>query len=140
VGEALAASPRFEVSPDASLSLEVSEGSEKLSVCLLGARGDRYGCAEAWLDLEVERAQRELRRQALKGRPHRVEREASEGQGAQEEEIGDDLEQSAVARVVDRVHTTLLAPKVELTQKELDTLDGNIRQLSGEDALETLFP
>ena len=140
VGEAFAASPRFEVSPNASLSLEVSEGSEKLSVCLLGARGDRYGCAEAWLDLEVERAQRELRRQALKGRPHRVEREKGEAQDEQEAKGADDLEQSPVARVVDRVHATLLAPKVELTQKELDTLDGNIRQLSGEDALESLFP
>ena len=73
----------------------------------------------------------------------RLERAAlQEGaEGAQEQgEQGEQMEQSPVVRVVKRVHTRLLSPKVELTQKELDTLDGNIRQLSGEDAIEALFP
>lgn len=138
VGEALARSPRFEETRQASLTLEVSEGPAQLKVCLIGRNAARYGCVESWIDPEVERAQQELKRQSMKGRAHRIEREDQEGAGA-EGRAKEPLE-GPVARVVDRVHTLLLAPKVELTQKELDSLDGNIRQLNAEDAIEALFP
>ena len=55
---------------------------------------------------------------------------------SEEEEV---MEPDPVLRVVDLAHQRLLSPKVELTQRELDTLDGNIRQVSGEEALEGVF-
>ena len=138
VGQALARSPRFELDERATLTLEVSESAEQLKVCLIGRSSARYGCVESWIDPEVERAKRALKRQASRGRAHRIER-TPEGEGAQDDGREEPLE-GPVERVVDRVHALLLAPKVELTQKELDSLDGNIRQLSAEDAIEALFP
>lgn len=138
VGEALARSPRFESEEQATLTLQVTESKDQLKVCLMGRNATRYGCVESWIDPEVERTQQELKRQALKGRAHRLERQKEDGDTETKEALIQ-LD-GPVERIVDRVHTLLLAPKVELTQKELDSLDGNIRQLNAEDALEAIFP
>lgn len=138
-------SPRFLISEDARLTLQVTEGPEKLQVCLIGARGNRYRCAETFINLKRERASLQAKRQAMKGAPHDIERPKTQEGSEGEEEVSNDadkwsvpLEPDPALRVVDRAHQELFSPLVELTQKEMDTLDGNIRQLKAEDALEML--
>ena len=50
------------------------------------------------------------------------------------------IEPNPVFRLIDRLHATLFSPRIELSQRELDTLDGNTRQISAEDALRLLNP
>jgi hypothetical protein len=144
---ALARSPRFALSDGAPLTLEVVEEgageSARLQVCLFGRGQLRYACAETLVSTAAELERRE-RRRGGKGEAHRVaqdrERAPEEGEvqvSRREEEVV--MEPDPVLRVVDLAHQRLLSPKVELTQRELDTLDGNIRQVSGEEALEGVF-
>jgi len=139
LAEALARSPRFEVSEEATLRLEVSEVQGKLKLCMMGRNAARYGCVETWIDPEREREAQELKRQALRGRAHRIERDQPKEETGETEDQEAPALEGPVARLLKRAHTSLLSPKVELTQKELDSLDGNIRQLEAEDALEVLF-
>ena len=125
---------------------------QAIKLCLIGARGNRYRCAETLIDLKSERALLQRRRQGQKGQPHDIQHARSqvqEGDKDQRAETDDEtsgdewstpLEPNAALRLVDRAHQELFAPLVELTQKEMDTLDGNIRQLKAEDALDMLSP
>ena len=143
-------SPRFMVSDSASLTLQITEDDQRLQLCLIGAQGNRYRCAETLIDLKAERALLQRRRQGHKGQPHDIQRaRAQVKEGDSEAETEDappknewslPLEPNASLRLVDRAHQELFSPLVELTQKEMDTLDGNIRQLKAEDALEALSP
>ena len=51
----------------------------------------------------------------------------------------EELEKDPLHRLVDRIHFIFFSPKVELSQAELDTLDGNTHQLNADDATEVLF-
>jgi hypothetical protein len=145
-------SPRFIIDESASLSLQIIEGDQVIKLCLIGARGNRYRCAETLTDLKKERALLQRRRQGQKGQPHDIQHARSQVKGGDKDQRADTddktsrdewstpLEPNAALRLVDRAHQELFAPLVELTQKEMDTLDGNIRQLKAEDALDMLSP
>ena len=143
VGAHLRKSPRFLISDQAGLTLQVTERKESLQICLMGSRGNRYRCSETLIDLKREQEAQRARRQAVRGTPHDIQRTRDDDDESPKEERADDewsvpLEPNAALRVVDRAHQELFAPLVELSQKEMDTLDGNIRQLKAEDALDML--
>jgi hypothetical protein len=144
---ALSRSPRLSVRSDAKLTFEVSQTETLLKICLFGPSGYRYGCVQTLLDYDRELELRELKRRSLKGNAHVIERtkektvnQAGEQvETTEEEEAREALELDPALRVVDYAHAQLFSPKVELSQKELDTLDGNILQITAEDALESLY-
>ena len=146
VVEAIAQSPRFIFDDTAELTLQVIEDARTLEICLVNQRGNRYRCAETLIDTEAEREKVKHKRRALQGRPQDLERakdsdeEQAETQKAhQRDQWRRPLEVNPVYRVIDRAHRELFSPQVELTQREMDTLDGNIRQLKAEDAVESLY-
>ena len=144
---ALSRSPRLSVRSDAKLTFEVSQTETLLKICLFGPTGYRYGCVQTLLDYDKEVELRELKRRSLKGNAHVIERTKVKtvnqaGEQVETTEEADDreaLELDPALRVVDYAHAQLFSPKVELSQKELDTLDGNILQITAEDALESLY-
>ena len=143
--EALERSPRFSLDENAALSLQVIEDAQRIKICLLGRQGNRYRCAETFTDFEVEKKALKQKRRQMRGQAHAIQKtkESSEGEnnnGHQEDPWALALEKNPVWRIVDRAHQELFSPQVELTQKEMDTLDGNIRQLKASDAVESLFP
>ena len=144
VVEAIGRSSRFLIDDDSALSLQVIESSDRLELCLLNQRGSRYRCAETLIDTEAEREALKSRRLRARGQAHDLERVAD--QGDDEDAMRDrrdqwrrPLETDPALRLMDRAHRELFSPQVELTQKEMDTLDGNIRQLKAEDAIESLY-
>jgi hypothetical protein len=153
VVEALQRSPRFVMIDDAQLGLQVIEGNEQIELCLLDRRGSRYRCAKTLINYQAEVQALKDKRRRLRGEPHDVQRERTDDDADAKNKEADEtnrakqranqwklpLERDAALRLVDRAHQELFSPKVELTQKEMDTLDGNIRQLKAEDAVETLF-
>ena len=82
----------------------------------------------------------------MRGQAHAIQKTTDESDAKSDEQNESDdpwalkLEKNPVWRIVDRAHQELFSPQVELTQKEMDTLDGNIRQLKARDAVESLFP
>ena len=146
VADALKRSPRFVIDAEASLSLRVDETADQLKLCLIGARGDRYRCVSTWVDLERELKELRARRQRKRGSAHDIQRtHKADGAASDEDsspdagELSEAVEPDPALRLVDRAHRELFSPLVELSQKEMDTLDGNIQQISAEDALNSLF-
>ena len=81
----------------------------------------------------------------MRGQAHVIQKNKEDSEGDKTKNYQEDpwalaLEKNPVWRIVDRAHQELFSPQVELTQKEMDTLDGNIRQLKASDAVESLFP
>ncbi|MAD61833.1 MAG: hypothetical protein CMH49_10045 [Myxococcales bacterium] len=143
--EALERSPRFSLDENAALSLQVIEDAQRIKICLLGRQGNRYRCAETFTDFEVEKKALKQKRRQMRGQAHAIQKTKESSEGENSKDLQEDpwalvLEKNPVWRIVDRAHQELFSPQVELTQKEMDTLDGNIRQLKASDAVESLFP
>ena len=142
--QALEKSPRFILDDNADLSLQVSSDKAQIKICLVGRQGNRYRCAQTLIDFEQEKEALKQRRRQLKGQAHAIQKvkdtDEEQNKSQQEDPWVLALEKNPVWRVVDRAHQELFSPQVELTQKEMDTLDGNIRQLKASDAVESLFP
>lgn len=145
--ERFAQSPRFTLAEGQNaLSLQVEQTADRLEVCLAGLRGNRYRCAETLIDLEAELEQLRQKRSRSRGSAIDVEHARATGKtdgeptNQQEEQAKDSprLDLNPALRLIDRAHQELFSPQVELTQREMDTLDGNIRQLKAEDALDAL--
>jgi hypothetical protein len=147
VAEALARSPRVRLKENAKLSFEISQSKSSLSLCLMGAKNYRYACVQTLLNYEEEVKRLENRRKKLQGKAHAIEKvyviedDQKKELKPKEKEIEDRLvlEKDPAFRLIDLAHAEIFAPKIELTQKELDTLDGNIQQMSASDAVETLY-
>ena len=145
VTAAIDQSPRFLVRDGSALTLQVIESPERLELCLINQRGSRYRCAETLIDTQAEMEAIKQRRTRSRGHAHDLERTPKDSD--QEKEDSEEhketwrrpLEQNPALRLIDRAHQELFSPQVELTQKEMDTLDGNIRQLKAEDAIESLY-
>ena len=131
-------SPRFTLQRDGTgLILSITETANDLQLCLQGPRGNRYRCVDTSLDLAVELERRKQKRRAKRGQPIDVDKQ-SDPSTEKEEKEEVQLDPDAALRLIDRVHQELFSPQVELTQREMDTLDGNIRQLKADDALDAL--
>ena len=131
--DALDASPRFKIDSKSKLKLIFSQTATQLQACLTNNTGYRYGCVSEYLDLEDAKKQREQKKQQKQ--KHRAQ-EVEESSDPKEEE---ELDPNPLHRLVDRMHLIFFSPKVELSQAELDTLDGNTHQLNADDAVEVLF-
>ena len=139
--DALGRSPRFELRTDAQLKMKIMESDQKLQICMFGPQGYRYGCAETFIDLAREKAQQEkkMHHGTNKKRNNSANQDPQSSDLSSIEE-SQAIEPNPVFRLIDRLHATLFSPRIELSQRELDTLDGNTRQISAEDALRLLNP
>lgn len=102
-------SPRFELD-DAGLRLRVVEQSEGISMCLNSRGGQQYTCYQSWEKLEDTLT---------------------------EEIPTDDADRRAwmIGRFLDRA----FSPKVELTQSDINTLDGRTGRINADDAIKGIL-
>lgn len=107
----LANSPRLTVvGASAPFTVDIT-GDETLTVCLRNAAGQRYACT--------------------------TEGENESGAtAAPTEELDAD---QTLAAMADRFHSVVLAPRVDLTQKDINSLEGSPSRVSAERALEGLL-
>lgn len=101
VASALRRSPRFEVTANAPLTIDVDVRAAGGRVCLLGGAERVFGCGEA---------------------------------GVSQDE---DTVEVVAQRIVDAFHTDVFAPRVDMSQAQINSLDGS--GTSTRNPLETLF-
>lgn len=89
VRSALARSPRFE-EDESDLAIAATAEGSAMQICLQGARGESFGCAE-----ETRRA--------------------------------NERERAFVQRALDAFHRTAFAPRVDMSQADISSLDGSPR-------------
>ncbi|PJB44801.1 MAG: hypothetical protein CO108_08235 [Deltaproteobacteria bacterium CG_4_9_14_3_um_filter_63_12] len=108
----LLSSPRLRIE-DGGFTVNVNGHDDKVSTCLLSAKGFNYGCSE-WSREAIDKAAAD----------------------DDEDELDDD---ERWARGADAFHDTVFAPKVELTQADINTLDGRPSRVGAEEAVDKLL-
>lgn len=135
--KAIRSSPRFEVNPRSKLKITFTQTPTQLKACLTNNTGYRYSCVSEWIDYKIAQEKREQKRRIKKRQDQKQQAQDIEDPSQSKDQ--EELDKDPLNRLVDRLHFIFFSPKVELSQAELDTLDGNTHQLNADDAAEVLF-
>ncbi len=150
VYERLLNSPRFDVSSQAQqkVKVEIHVDEVDIKICMFGLGNQQYGCAITKIDPKFEEEEQEKKRKAKQEKlkkkiEKQMDKQEKEEDGPKEQvdfvfenEKTEEIEKDPIFRAIKRFHTKVFTPKVELSQKEMNTLDGNISQQSAEEALD----
>jgi hypothetical protein len=149
-------SPRFDVNGSAQqrVKVQINASESDIQICMLGLGNQQYGCATTQIDPKFEEEEQEKKRKAKQEKRTKAIKKQLDQQAkdegissanqseteqvdfAFENEKAEAINPDPIFRAIKRFHTKIFTPKVELSQKEMNTLDGNISQQSAEEALD----
>jgi hypothetical protein len=140
-------SPRFDLDAqvDRKVKVTIDADESKIYLCMLSTQGQQYACSQTWIDPQLE--EKEIEQKRKQKRKHRNQNKRLDQQKSKADDQKNpkktadfsakvEIDPDPIFRAIRQFHVKAFTPKVELSQKEMNTLDGNIMQLSAEDALD----